>query len=281
MTVRLKILSIAVALLVVFGIVIGISAVLQRQVNADVGGITRYHQPLAAAMADFDVISFEYELLPLRLLRSADPQKGDSDHAASREQKIADEMEADFANADAVIAKAVADEDQPVQSRLVFARLQGLVSLLHGKVPGFVAVGRQVMQALADGRLDDARRLSLDFRGYEEAFGPDIAAVRRAAIQLSDTAIVSVHNKQMAIEYIGFVLFGIAACLGIGIGIAVATAVIRTLRRLVEAAKAVEAGELSVPVPVRTRDEIGQLAVAFNAMVVELRAKERIKGFLR
>jgi adenylate cyclase len=276
MTVRLKILSIAVALLIVFGIVIGISAVLQSQVTEDVAGITRYHRPLAAAMADIDVLSDEYELLPLRLLRRSDLNQGEIERIASREQQIAHEMEADFDTADAVIAKAVADDAMPVQSRLVFARLQGLVSLLHGKVPGFVAIGQQIIEALREQRLDDARRLSLDFRGYEEAFGPETAAVRRAAIDLTDTAIVSVHSKQMAIEYMGFVLFAIAACLGIGIGITVATAVIRTLRRLIEAAKAVEAGELSIAVPVRGRDEIGQLAAAFNAMVEELRAKERI-----
>lgn len=276
MTVRLKILSIAIALLIVFGIVIGISAVLQGEVSSDIAGISRYHQPLASAMANFDVISDEYELLPLRLLRLPELDKAQIDRTAARERDITTEMERDFATAETVIAKAVADDDLSIQSRLVFARLQGLVSLLHGKVPGFVKVGQDMMQALVDGRTEDARRLSLEFRGYEEAFGPDSAGIRRAALELSDTALASVHAKQMAIDYIGFALFVVAACLGIGIGIAVAAAVIRTLRHLVEATKAVEAGELSIAVPVHTRDEIGQLATAFNAMVVELRAKERI-----
>lgn len=276
MTVRLKIHSIAVALLVVFGIVIGISAVLQSQVSSDIAGISRYHQPLASSMANFDVISDDYELELLRLLRLPDLDKAQIDSINEHERRVAAEMEQDFATADTVIAKAVADDDLPIESRLVFARLQGLVSLLHGKVAGFVKVGQDVMQALSEGRLDDARRLSLEFRGYEEAFGPSSAGIRRAALELSDTALASVHAKQMAIDYIGFALFGVAACLGIGIGIVVAAAVIRTLRHLVEAAQAIEAGELSVAVPVHTRDEIGQLATAFNAMVVELRAKERI-----
>ena len=277
MTVRFKILSIAVALLIVFGIVIGVSGVLQRRVSEDVADIGRYHRPLAATMADFDVLTDEYELLLLRLLRRSDLKQSDIDRIVHREQQSAQEIETDLITAESVIAKAVADEDVPVESRLVFARLQGLVSLLHRKVPTFLAIGQQMLDALKDARFDDARRLSLDFRGYEEAFGPDTAAVRRAAIELTDTAIASVHTKQMAIEYMGLGLFAIGACLGVGIGIVVATAVIRALRRLLEATKAVEAGELSVVVQVRSRDEIGQLAVAFNAMVEELRAKERIK----
>jgi adenylate cyclase len=277
MTIRIKILSIAISLLVVFGIVVGVSAILQRQVTNEVSGITRYHDPLTAAIADFDVVSFEYELLPLRLMRRSDVDKSEIENVAQRVQKIAEAMQADLATADGLTAKAVNDDEMPAQSRLVFARLQGLVSMLCRKLPPFVEVGRQVMQALAAGRPDDARRLSLGFRAYEEAFGPDTAAVRRAVIELTDAATGSVYRRQAAIEYMGFILFAVAALLGLGIGTAVATAVIRTLQRLVEAAQAVEAGELSRLVPVSSRDEIGQLATSFNAMVVELRAKERIK----
>ena len=41
MTIRIKILSIAISLLVVFGIVVGVSAILQRQVANEVSSITR------------------------------------------------------------------------------------------------------------------------------------------------------------------------------------------------------------------------------------------------
>ncbi|HTQ34651.1 MAG TPA: adenylate/guanylate cyclase domain-containing protein [Stellaceae bacterium] len=277
MPIRLKILSIAIALLVVFGIVVGISAVLQEQVAHEIGGVTRYHQPLVRAIADFDVISFEYELIPLRLLRTTDASPTEIDGAVAREAAVAHQMTADLDTAAAVIAKAVDDSSLPVDSRIVFARLQGVLGPLQAKVPGFVDAGRQVMQALAAGRRDDATRLSLAFKRYEQAFGPDTAAVRRAASELTDAATVSIRRKQSAIRDLSFALFAVAACLGLGFGIFVATAVIRTLRGLVDAAKAVESGELTVFVPVRTRDEIGQLALAFNAMVGELRSKERIK----
>jgi adenylate cyclase len=277
MTLRLKILSIAIALLAVFGIVVGISAVLQREVTIELGGITRYHEKLNAAIADFDVISFEYELVPLRLLRSSAAGSAEISSLAAREAAIARQMRADLDTADAVVAAATADERMPVESRLVFARLQGTLAFLRRKLPPFIAIGQQVMQALATHHPDDARRLSLDFRGYEEAFGPDTAAVRRAVMALTDAAMESVHRQQAEIADLSFALFALAALLGLGIGLAVATAVIRTLRRLVEAARTVEAGEFSVAVPVTSGDEIGQLAAAFNTMAAELRTTARIK----
>ena len=158
MPIRLKILSIAVALLVVFGIVIGVSAVLQEQVTNEIDGITHYHQPLAAAVADFDVITDEYELLPLRLLRLSAPSQSDIDAAVQREQVIVREMQGDLDTADAIIAKAIDDPNISVKSRLVFARLQGIIVPLREKLKPFVATGRQVIQAIADGRRDEAQR---------------------------------------------------------------------------------------------------------------------------
>ena len=277
MPIRLKILSIAVALLIVFGIVIGVSAVLQEQVTNEIDGITRYHQPLAAAVADFDVITDEYELLALRLLRLTAPSQSDIDAAVQREQVIVREMQGDLDTADGIIAKAIDDPNISVKSRLVFARLQGIIVPLREKLKPFIATGGQVMQAIVDGRHDDAQRLSLAFQAYEQTFGPDTAEVRRAAAELSETATQVVRSKQAAIRNLSFALFAVAAALGLGIGVFIAGGVIRALRRLIDAAKAVGTGELSVAVPVRTQDEIGQLATAFNSMVEELRSKERIK----
>ena len=277
MPIRLKIVSIAVMLLVVFGIVVGVSAILQQQVSGEIDSITRYHQPLAAAVADFDVTTYEYELLPLRLLRLGEPPQTAIEAAQARERVIAQQMQDDLETAGAVIGSAVDDQHLSVEGRLVFARLQGIMAPLRAKLSPFVAAGAQVMQAIADGRLEDARRLSLSFQSYERTFGADTAEVRGAVTALSDAATTSVRRKQMAIRDISFALFLIAACLGLGFGVLVATAVIRMLRGLVDAAKAVESGELSVIVPVRSRDEVGQLATAFNSMVEELRSKERIK----
>ena len=49
------------------------------------------------------------------------------------------------------------------------------------------------------------------------------------------------------------------------------------LQHLLRGTRAVEAGQLSVELLVTSTDEIGELTQSFNRMVIELRAKERIK----
>jgi nitrogen fixation/metabolism regulation signal transduction histidine kinase len=51
--------------------------------------------------------------------------------------------------------------------------------------------------------------------------------------------------------------------------------IIRSVRLLLEGARAVEAGQLDQSIDVRATDEIGQLAAAFNRMIVHLRNNQR------
>jgi adenylate cyclase len=141
----------------------------------------------------------------------------------------------------------------------------------------FIKTGEGVLQAVADHRLDDARTLSLEFRKTEEAFGSDTAALRDKLGELTKAVGREILSKQRTIETLSFVLFALASCLGIGAGILVSAHIVRALRRLSEGTAAVKAGHFAVTIPIEANDEIGQLAIAFNHMVEEIRARERIK----
>jgi len=62
---------------------------------------------------------------------------------------------------------------------------------------------------------------------------------------------------------------------GLGVGYVLATFFTRPLAKVAEAARAVGQGDLSRQVVVKTRDEAGKLAAAFNAMTERLREKEQ------
>ena len=68
---------------------------------------------------------------------------------------------------------------------------------------------------------------------------------------------------------------GAALVVALVLGALLVRSITRPLQQLANASRAIAAGDLSVRVPVRSRDEIGQLAAAFNQMTADLaRAEE-------
>jgi adenylate cyclase len=166
----------------------------------------------------------------------------------------------------------------PEESRRFFSELKSAVPFVARNLDEFIQTGERVLEAIGQDHPDEARTLSLEFRKTEQAFGPDMAEMRKRLSVSSETRFHQQVEKLKTIERISYVLFGLAVCLGIGIGRVVSENIVRALRQLVEASNAVQAGERSIDVPVRTNDELGQLATAFNLMIAEIRAKERIQN---
>lgn len=69
----------------------------------------------------------------------------------------------------------------------------------------------------------------------------------------------------------------IALLIAVGIGLVTSRTLTRPLRRLAAAARAIKAGETSQHLEVRSRDEIGELSRAFNAMAAQIAADMREK----
>ena len=84
-------------------------------------------------------------------------------------------------------------------------------------------------------------------------------------------------EKQQQVMLISIVLTVLAAILGLVFAALVSTGVTRPVRRLLEGARAVEAGNLHGTLVATSRDEIGHLTTAFNQMVEQLRLKERLR----
>jgi len=83
--------------------------------------------------------------------------------------------------------------------------------------------------------------------------------------------------KQQQVMLISVALTVLAAVLGLVFAMLVSTGVTRPVRRLLEGARAVEAGDLNGTLVATSQDEIGHLTTAFNQMVEQLRLKERLR----
>src|SRR5207244_8835557 len=91
----------------------------------------------------------------------------------------------DFDNLSAALDDAVAyNHDDPDDLR-VLSRVQGALPLIARQVEPFIAVGKAVTDGVLAGRTEDAHDLALGFARFEDAFGPDLAAMRNTVTTLT------------------------------------------------------------------------------------------------
>ena len=277
MTIRKKIFLLAGVLLAMFGAVVGILAIVQRLNGNRISDAINYELPLTRMVAEFDVDTDRFELRTLRALR-LDPISALELKAAIADLRILmQEMRADVATSAALLDRAAQDSKYQTSARVDLARLEGSFKLLSRNLDGFLGVGEATMNALADGRIADARTAALGFAGYSDAFGPDLSDIRVDLAGLTDRAARMVLASQRLDTYMSFALFIVACGIGIGISAIGSTRVVGGLRVLVAGTRNIESGAAWVPLTIRTRDEVGELATSFNRMVEELRSREQIK----
>ncbi|GGO25640.1 methyl-accepting chemotaxis protein [Deinococcus humi] len=112
----------------------------------------------------------------------------------------------------------------------------------------------------------------------------DSSTLRSAALKISAAvgvgntevkrllaARLSAERRGMFVELLSVALLTVLAGLLL---LAVARAITRPLTRLAQSARALEQGDLSVSVPVTTRDELGVVGLAFNAATAKLRVNQ-------
>ncbi|HXI56595.1 MAG TPA: HAMP domain-containing protein, partial [Polyangia bacterium] len=106
---------------------------------------------------------------------------------------------------------------------------------------------------MIDGRVEGAIQISEALTSYQKEIRDDVRAVIRRSVA---GALMSI----LAITALGFAIVG------------------RPVRRLVEKARRIGAGDLTGPLDIRQRDEIGELAREMNQMCDRLRAAQQRIG---
>jgi hypothetical protein len=140
-TIRLKILSLAFLILIIFGVVVGVSTSLQHDFIIQIHALTRYHIPLRTLIARFDVLTYEYEPITMRLLRRSDITQHDIESARAQARQYADQIVDDLRQFNAILDQAIADRGAGDKSVVVFSQLKGAIPFIERQLDPFIKLG--------------------------------------------------------------------------------------------------------------------------------------------
>lgn len=277
MKLRTRILGLATALLAFLGVALGFSLALQEQSVREIRALATYHVPITAAVAETDVLAYEYQLVMERLLRETAPAADVVAAAAARERAVIAALNRELAALRSLLGRAMDDPRNPIGDRLAFAGLEASVRRVQREAEAFEAVGRAILAAAAAGDWTGARGRAAEFARFEQVFGEDLGEVRAHVIErtAASTAATALHQERL--RHGSFLLFLVAAGFGLGVAGWVANRAVTALQRLLERVRRVEEGDLDTTLVVRGTDEVARLTDAFNRMIEELRAKRRIQ----
>jgi class 3 adenylate cyclase len=278
LSIRRKIMGIAVGLIVLMAVTAFLSMASVIQVGKQLDELTQSYIPAYGNLARANIRSVE-RALELRRVVIEKLQSPSNDVAAIRAKFDAKggEFESEIESArkliGGLIEKNAASGDTRslvrLQTRLDAAvddsrrhladEISRLLNLLETGNASAIDEGLTRVDALRD-----------ELNSKLDGIRADMLALLRADADLTT-------QKQRRVTLIAAFLTLLAIILGLVFSLFVSAGVTRPVRRLLEGAKAVAAGDLGGKVPITSKDEIGHLTTAFNQMVEQLRLKERIR----
>lgn len=281
MTLRRKIVSLTFGVLVLFALTTLAALVLQDRIGRRFVGVVDYQLPLNTAIAEIDVLTDRYELRLLRLVADLSPAGAAAtttldQYEAQRAQEAAAMSEA-LDRAKELLARALQDPNVSPDDRISLAEIRGRFSYMDRALPDFLDVGQKLSAKIRRGDAVDGALVTRQFLPYRTLFGEDLTAIRARLASLSGAAAQQVARMQEGQVIVELVMLALATLAGTGLALVVSNRMMIGLARLIEGTRRMQDGQDYEVLPVLSRDEIGVLTLAFNRMVEDLRAKDRIK----
>src|SRR5206468_12827844 len=278
-TVGLKILGIVALLSLIAGAVAWVNARKSGEVESLLISVKETYVPSYAALARAHIRSLEQSAYLRRLaIVSFQSPIGRAEVARLRslvEQK-AKEADDEIRAARRAIAKAIEDRAS-FGDEVLLGRLDTRLGFVQRYHASYEKVRSQVEGALSNHDEARFRDILVSLDQARDTLNAESEAVRREMLGLLDQAMRDAITEQSRSVRYGIILLAAALAIGLVVAAAMTMNLVRPLRRLLKGAIAVQGGSLDTELPVTSRDEIGDLTAAFNAMVRELRSKARVR----
>jgi adenylate cyclase len=176
------------------------------------------------------------------------------------------------------LINAIIDDTSTPSDNAALARIDSRIDSLMSESRQHLEQESEDLLSELDAREFSAVRRSLArVDSLRDQVSEKIDAVRTEMLKVSYRAIATIRSEQTQAVLISAIVTLLAAIVGLIFANLVSGGIIRSVRQLLEGTRAVEAGQLDQSIEVTTGDEIGQLAAAFNRMVVQLRDNQRVR----
>jgi len=226
----------------------------------------------AAAMFRENVLGVEYALLTSYNMA-----------ASGREEKEAF-LEADRAKRGPIIElgrkKLAAAEQAMADYHQTFASQEDADqwAVIEAKVKPVIAERRQIFDLLEAGKESEAAQIAAGMVDRISAMNAALEESNQFNIKIAEDAKdeVVAEASRAAMIAVGLTIGAIAA--GLAVATLLARSIARTAREVRDAARSIARGDVNVDVAVRSRDELGEAALAFGEMTDYLREMTSAAG---
>ena len=273
-------MGIAVALIALMAITAVLTVALVIQVGARIEDLTYSYMPAYGDLARANIRSLERSLSIRRIIIEKYLSPGDrSQYTALRNRydALGGQMELEIQAARALI-HGLTEKNPAFGDAVTTSQFESRIDAINDDSRRHINAENERLLAMLD--TGDTTKIAEEMERIDQLrdeLNAKLEGVRSDMLVLLRKDANMTVEKQHEVMLISLVLTVLAAILGLVFAALVSTGVTRPVRRLLEGARAVEAGNLQGTLVATSRDEIGQLTVAFNQMVEQLRLKERLR----
>jgi adenylate cyclase len=238
--------------------------------------IAQREAPLAATLSRLDEYGLRGRLAFERwfgALNAAKPNQEIIAEAQADYQVFTDKLNQEFATA----KKLLANIGELDRQREKLSTIRAVLEQIEAIYPVINNRQAQVLDLQTSGqygRANDLVNLLNDLQQQVQRQRQQLQEASAALVQ--DAADVATSHEKQAYWLTGAMTLS-AVLLGLMLSAVIARRLVEPVRSLIAGLKDVEEGDLTVELPVVSRDEVGALTQSFNYFVSELRQKEEIK----
>jgi adenylate cyclase len=275
-TLRTKIMSGVIALLVLFTVALAVTLYMVNDSDNEVAGINEYHLPILSRLNSLDVKTYEIELLAHRITSQGTPSAQRIQEVSNRAKECHEEIDTIFSETILLCEKGSQDGQNDLADRLEMARLVGEVQSLQTEIHRFCEATTLPIELIAQSKTPEAQTAILKLRDFEY-LDPIISGLRQKANRLALNSLAETRSNISSIIWTNAFIFLVASILGFLVFLLITGRLQKAFRRLNSAFHETADGKFSDPLPVTSTDEIGELTTSFNTMVDQLKSKEKLR----